>query len=147
MGTNFYLITRNKQFVEKYFPIEYEVTNKPFFRYEIHLNKRSCGWKILYQAHSKAWNSVEEMLDFIRKHNNKVKIFDEYEKEYTLEEYIKEVVEWDKDYKKEEIYYDDTVGYIMTPIDHVEISKRSRDMYINYWHDKDGYDFTNAEFC
>ena len=147
MGTNFYLITRNKQFVEKYFPIEYEVTNKPYFRYEIHLNKRSCGWKILYQAHFKAWNSVEEMLDFIRKHNNKVKIFDEYEKEYTLEEYIKEVVEWDKDYKKEEIYYDDTVGYIMTPIDHVEISKRSRDMYINYWHDKDGYDFTNAEFC
>lgn len=149
MGTNFYLTTSNKKFVKKYFTGEYELTYDPYFRYEIHLNKRSCGWKILYQAHPKAWNSVEEMLEFIKKYSNKVEIYDEYNSRYTLEEYIKEVVEWDKNYEKKKIYYDEIVGYIMTPIDHVEMEKRDkRGSYYNihYWHDKDGYDFTDVEF-
>ena len=150
MGTNFYLMVKDKKFAEKYFPEEYNLTDVPYFGYEIHLNKRSSGWKILYQAHPKVWNSVEEMLNFINRHKRKVKIFDEYGNTYSLDQYIEEVVKWDKQYKKEEIYYDDNIGYIMTPIDHVEMEKRERKRSyenIHYWHDKDGFDFTDVEFC
>ncbi len=41
------------------------------------------------------------------------------------------------------------IGEIQAPIDHVEISERENDWSwsnVKYWHDKDGYDFTDQEF-
>lgn len=43
MGTNYYMIIKNKELVEKYFPNEYELTNSPYFGYEVHIGKQSFG--------------------------------------------------------------------------------------------------------
>ena len=64
MSTNYYMITKDKDFVKKYFPNEYELTDLPYFGYEVHIGKRSIGWKPLFQGHKKAYNSVSEMIDF-----------------------------------------------------------------------------------
>ena len=49
MSTNYYMITKDKDFVKKYFPNEYELTDLPYFGYEVHIGKRSIGWKPLFQ--------------------------------------------------------------------------------------------------
>lgn len=47
------------------------------------------------------------------------------------------------------IHYDDYIGKIRSPIDHVEMDQRDNRnswLKIKYWHDKDGYDFTDRPF-
>ena len=39
MGTNYYMMTKSKKLVEKYFPCEYEIVDTPYFGYEIHIGK------------------------------------------------------------------------------------------------------------
>ena len=69
MGTNYYLMTRNKQLAHKYFAVEndwgitdeeYKIVDDPYLGYEIHLNKCSCGWRPLFQRH-KSFKSWEEL--------------------------------------------------------------------------------------
>ena len=52
MGTNFYLMSRNKKLMREHFAveteydikdIEYAIVDEPYLGYEIHLNKLSCG--------------------------------------------------------------------------------------------------------
>ena len=38
MGTNYYMMTKSKKLVEKYFPCEYEIVDTPYFGYEIHID-------------------------------------------------------------------------------------------------------------
>lgn len=45
MSTNYYMLSQSKGFAEKYFHGEYELTDTPMFGYEIHIGKRSMGWK------------------------------------------------------------------------------------------------------
>ena len=49
MGTNYYMIMKDKELVTKYFDNEYELTDLPYFGYEVHIGKRSCGWKPLFE--------------------------------------------------------------------------------------------------
>ena len=148
MGTNFYMITKNKELVKQYFQDEYEIVDEPYLSYEIHICKRNAGWKILYQAHKNAYDSVEKLLLFLKQHPE-VYIYDEYGRAFSINQFEEDVVDWDKNYKKETIYYNNDIGEIQTPIDHVEISSRDRTIWnhkIQYWHDKDGYDFTEGDF-
>ena len=59
-------MTKSKKLVEKYFPYEYEIVDTPYFGYEIHIGKRSCGWKPLFQEHKNAYDSVEGMKESSR---------------------------------------------------------------------------------
>ncbi len=173
MGTNFYMMTTNKELVEEHFPNEYEIVDTPYFGYEIHIGKRSCGWKPLFCEHKNAYDSVEGMRKFIRNNNNDIRIFDEYNREFSLEELEDELITWGE---QQEICYmkhipegipDKVFGgkkylvestkddYDITiPFDHIEYEKleieRNNWRYENgsyYSKDRDGYDFMKGEFC
>lgn len=167
------MMTKSKKLVEKHFPCEYKITDIPYFGYEIHIGKRSAGWKPLFQEHKNAYNSVEEMKGFIRKHQRSIRIFDEYAREFTLEQLEEELITWGE---QQEIHYmkhipegvtDEVFGGkkylvestkddydIMIPFDHMEFEKL--DPYREfckckhqsyYSKDKDGYDFMKGDFC
>lgn len=149
MGTNYYMMTTNKDLVEKHFPNEYGVTDSPYFGYEIHIGKRSCGWKPLFQEHKNAYTSVKEMLGFFLVNKNDIRIFDEYERELDIDELNEELITWEEKQEKKMIHYDGVPGLIQSPIDHVEMVNREPNrccIYPKYWHDKDGYDFIKGDF-
>lgn len=175
MGTNFYMMTKSKKLVEKHFPCEYEIVDTPYFGYEIHIGKRSCGWKPLFQEHKNAYDSVEGMKEFIRKHQKSIRIFDEYCREFTLEELEDELITWGEQqqirYMKHipEGVHDEVFGgkkylvestkddYDITiPFDHMEYERLDpyREFHgyryekqSHYSKDKDGYDFMKGDFC
>lgn len=172
MGTNYYLMTTNKELAKKYFPNEFELVDSPYFGYEIHIAKRSLGWKVLYQGHRKAYASVEGLKNFIRKHQKDIRIFDEYKEEFTLLQLDDELFERDKRIEKipvkfvpqgipnkifggKDYFVEGTWDdYDLTrPYDHLEYSeldpysKKYHEYKNFYYHDKDGYDFTDREFC
>ena len=173
MGTNFYMMTTKKDLVEKHFSLEYEIVDTPYFGYKIHIGKRSYGWKPLFAEHQDAYHSVMEMKDFIKTNQKDIRIFDEYNREFTLEELETEFINWDK---QQEIRYmkhipegipDELFGgkkylvestqddYDITiPYDHIEYEKleikRNNIRYENqsyYFKDKDGYDFMKGWFA
>lgn len=173
MGTNFYMITKSKKLVEKYFPYEYEIVDSPYFGYKIHIGKRSYGWKPIFREHKNAYDSVEGMKMFISKNKKSIHIFDEYNEEFSLEKLEDELITWGE---QQEVHYmkhipegvpDEVFGgkkyliestkddYDITiPFDHIEYEKLEirrddwryeRQSY--YTKDKDGYDFMKGEFC
>ena len=175
MGTNYYMMIKNKELVEKYFPNEYELTDSPCFGYEVHIGKQSFGWKPLFEWHGNAYKSVEDMLNFLKIHDIYIEIFDEYEKSFSIDELKEDFIDWEnhqqvrymkyvpegvnniifggKDYLVEstEEDYD-----IKMPYDHVEYHKLdpyNERRYMDesrepmYFHDKDGYDFTKGWFA
>lgn len=153
MGTNYYMITKSKELVEKYFPNEYELVDSPYFGYEIHIGKRSCGWKPLFEQHKNAYDSVEELINFIKSHSNDINIIDEYSREFTIEGLCEELITWGDNQTKRRLAFnggnltEDKNGELETPIDHVKYSEFDKNCWnINYWHDKDGYDFTDRSF-
>lgn len=174
MGTNFYMMSTNKELVEKYFPFEYEIVDSPYFGYEIHIGKRSCGWKPLFQNHDNAYKSVAEMKDFIKLHENDIRIFDEYEREFTLEELQDELIDWSKhqetrymkfipegvtskffggkDYLIESTKDDYDITIPFDPIEYEKLDPyrkrwwRDRKREPMYTKDKDDYDFMKGTF-
>ena len=148
MSTNYYMMITDKELVKKYFDGEYEIVDDPYLGYEIHIGKRSAGWKPLFEAHDNAYTSVSEMLNFIMNHPE-IHIFDEYGESLSIVQLTEELIDWAENQDKRMIHYDDYIGEIWSPIDHVEMDRRdSRNLWlkIKYWHDKDGYDFTDRMF-
>ena len=94
MGTNYYMMIENKELVEKYFPNEYELTDSPCFGYEVHIGKQSFGWKPLFEWHGNAYKSVEDMLNFLKIHDTYIEIFDEYEKNFSIDELKEDFIDW-----------------------------------------------------
>ena len=106
MGTNYYMITKNKDLAHKYFATEcdyggeypeyldqeYELHDMPDYYYEIHLNKLSYGWKPLFQVH-KAFSTFKELEQFYLDHKDDLTFEDEYGRTYTFEQYKKKVVD------------------------------------------------------
>jgi hypothetical protein len=100
MGTNYYFKTKSKRLVKKYFAqsddyctwaAEYTLEDEPYFHYEIHLNKCSCGWRTLFQKH-KCFSSFKELEEFYFKHQRYLKIFNEYGEEFTWNDYKDRVI-------------------------------------------------------
>lgn len=142
------MMTTDKELVKKYFDGEYEIVDDPYLGYEIHIGKRSAGWKPLFEAHDNAYTSVSEMLDFIMNHPE-IHIFDEYGESFSIAQLKEELIDWAENQEKIMIHYDDYIGEIQSPIDHVEMDRRDNRnpwLKIHYWHDKDGYDFTDRPF-
>lgn len=142
-------MTTDKKLVKKYFDGEYEIVDDPYLGYEVHIGKRSSGWKPLFEAHENAYNSASGLLDFLQKYHDKIEIYDEYNKLLSISKLKEELIDWAENQEKRMIHYDDYIGDIQAPIDHVEMDQRD-DRYpwlkIKYWHDKDGYDFTDRTF-
>ena len=99
MGTNFYFMTKNKELAHKHFAIEhdwgvsdeeYKIVDDPCFRYEIHLNKLSMGWRPLFQKH-KEFSSWDELESFYMKHKDDLEIYDEYDDKYEWIDYKKKI--------------------------------------------------------
>ena len=148
MSTNYYMMTTNKELVKKYFDGEYEIVDEPYLGYEIHIGKRSSGWRPLFEAHEKAYTSVSEMMEFIMNHPE-IHIFNEYGESIAIAQLKEELVDWAENQEKRMIHYDDYIGEIQAPIDHVEMDQRDNRnswLKIHYWHDKDGHDFTDRPF-
>ena len=136
------MMTTDKELVKKYFDGEYEIVDDPYLGYEIHIGKRSAGWKPLFEAHDNAYTSVSEMLDFIMNHPE-IHIFDEYGESFSIAQLKEELIDWAENQEKIMIHYDDYIGEIQSPIDHVEMDRRDNRnpwLKIHYWHDKDGYE-------
>lgn len=124
MGTNFYL-----RHDSGYGEIQ-----------EIHIAKTSCGWLPLFET-SRNINSVKDIKsaydtgDFI--------IIDEYDEEYTWEQFEKRVLNHNKDDPK-------ALSHIKPP-EHFSY-KDIRDYYGGYWTserfvvDDEGYEFSKDEF-
>ena len=142
------MMTTDKELVKKYFDGEYEIVDDPYLGYEIHIGKRSSGWRPLFEAHEQAYNSVSEMMGFIMNHPE-IHIFNEYGESIAIAQLKEELVDWAENQEKRMIHYDDYIGKIQAPIDHVEMNQRDNRnswLKIRYWHDKDGYDFTDRPF-
>lgn len=173
MSTNYYFVAENKEFVEKYFPGEYYLTDTPKFGYEVHIGKRSCGWKPLGQWHENAYKSAKEMIQFLNNNLDKIEIYDEYHHPMTVEDLIEKFINWADNQEIRYMKYipegvpDEIFGgrkylvestkddYDITiPYDHQEYEKI--DPYDKHWRikrksyyikDEDGFNFMEGDFC
>ena len=94
MGTNFYMMTSDKEAANEWFEDSYELTDYPQWGYSIHVAKTSGGWKPLFQEHSRI-HSVNDIKIIMS--TGKFSIYDEYGTVYTWNEFVKRVVDWNKD--------------------------------------------------
>lgn len=99
MGTNFYLMSKNREFIRDNFAVrtdwgvvdkEYDITDDPYLGYEIHLNKLSYGWRPLFQRH-KAFKTFKELDCFFHQNASELEIYDEYGKKFLWQEYFERV--------------------------------------------------------
>lgn len=151
MGTNYYMITKNKDLAHEYFAErcdyggeypeylnqEYELYDIPDFYYQIHLNKLSCGWKPLFQNH-KAFRTFNELEEFYKGHMNDITFEDEYGRSYTFKEYKQRVIKHSERtpepvkwvYKEDEICGRLGQKYLMT----IECEPEEADLWIPFDH-------------
>lgn len=172
MGTNYYMMTKNKEIVERYFPGEYELVDTPDFGYEVHIGKRSWGWKPLFEEHSNAYSSVEGLKEFLKVHSDNFCIYNEYNDVLTAEQLDKELFQWGENQEvKYWKYISDGVENkffsekthlisstlndydIKTPFDHIEYFNLAcrweewcRHRENPYLKDKAGYNFMKGRF-
>ena len=101
MGTNFYLMSRNKKLIREHFAveteydikdIEYAIVDEPYLGYEIHLNKLSCGWRPLFQRH-KTIKTFKELEEFCLKNKSVISIYDEYGRRYIISIHFFQIVD------------------------------------------------------
>lgn len=107
MGTNYYMITKNKDIAHKYFAElcdfggkypeilnkEYTLEELPEYRYVIHLNKLSWGWRPLFERHDKAFTTFQELEKFVDDHKDDLVFEDEYGEVYTFDEYKQHIID------------------------------------------------------
>ena len=106
---------------------------------ELHIGKRSCGWRFLFQSNN-YWKNTDELIDFYNKNKNFMCIIDEYNEVYDgdIEKFIKEEVQ---------PTYDN-----FSNISHIKYSKEHEYEYYysfenTYTLDKKyGYEFDSREF-
>ncbi len=156
MGTNFYRIPTESEMNERKFKLLQNVTDLKVtpsdiecgFRFvvddqwnsespwdtfingtNIHLGKRSYGWKFCWNFHdNKYYSNKEELLEFIRLG----RVVDEYGDEQDVEEFITMALEWfqpDGHIVNAEYEKDKSVGHVWGPkyydliIDGLRVSK------------------------
>lgn len=147
MGTNFYMMTRNKNLVEQYFPNRtdyscydcgYEIVDRPYLGYEIHICKRSFGWVPLFQKHENAYKSFDGLEQFYYENENNLEIYDEYERQYTFEKFKEEMIQHSK--RKEEpikwVYAPDIFSEGRSVLHTIECMEDEAELHIPIRHDE-----------
>lgn len=151
VGTNFYLMTKNKEIRDKYFGYDYKLTDEPDWGYQIHIAKTSAGWLPLFQSHDcfKSVKQLKKMYDtgyFI--------LSDEYGTTYNWDEFDERVLQFNGGVKgvaprkkitqdKTYPFYDKNLPDYM-PISHFDYGHGMYDS--EYFTDLDGYEFSKREF-
>ena len=144
------MFSKNKEFVQKYAPYSYELTDEPEFGYEIHIAKTSAGWLPLFQGHKDGINSVAGYKA----------AYDEYGVEYNWEAFDERVIKFNGGIrgfqKPEKINQDKTSPFYdkslpdYRPISHIEGSPQSYKYLFrepnHYFVDPEGYEFSSTEF-
>ena len=159
MGTNFYMITKNKTMASIYAPYSYELTDTPYFGYEIHVAKTSCGWLPLFQGHKNGINSVSEYKAAYE--TGEFDIVDEYGTSYNWDEFEDRVLKFNGGVrgtqKPEKIEQDKNSSFYdknlpeYKPISHISGNIQSYrymfvETYDDYFTDLDGFEFDRREF-
>lgn len=158
MGTNFYMITKNKELAQHYAPYSYELVDSPYFGYEIHICKTSCGWLPLWQAHKNGINSVAEYKTAYE--SNEFEIYDEYGVQYNWDAFNDRVLKFNggilgvQEPEKIEQNRNSRYDYHLPeygPISHIGGSKQSykydfAEFYNDYFADSEGYEFSTTNF-
>ena len=158
MGTNFFMITKNKEMAQQYAPYSYELTDEPYFGYEIHVAKTSCGWLPLFQGHKDGINSVAEYKAAYD--TGEFKIYDEYRREYNWDAFDDRVLKFNGgvlnmqkpekiEQDKNSPYYDKNLPKYY-PVSHISGNPQSY-KYDNWFasdnfKDPDGFEFSRSEF-
>ena len=159
MGTNFYMITKNKTMASIYAPYSYELTDTPYFGYEIHIAKTSCGWLPLFQGHKDGINSVSEYKAAYE--TGEFDIVDEYGTSYNWDEFEDRVLKFNGGIRgvqdpekierdKSSIFYDKNLPEY-SPISHIGGTKQSykydfEEFYNDYFEDSEGFEFDKRSF-
>lgn len=159
MGTNFYMITKNKTMASIYAPYSYELTDTPYFGYEIHVAKTSCGWLPLFQGHKNGINSVSEYKAAYE--TGEFDIVDEYGTSYNWNEFEDRVLKFNGGIRgvqdpekierdKSSIFYDKNLPEY-SPISHIGGTKQSykydfEEFYNDYFEDSEGFEFDRRDF-
>lgn len=153
MSTNFYMITKNKEQAQRYAPYSYELTDEPYFGYEIHIAKTSAGWLPLFQAHKNGIDSVAEYKNAYD--TGEFRIYDEYGCEYNWNAFDARVLKHNGGIlgvqKPEKIeqnkcsrWYDKNMPDYY-PISHIQGNPQSykfiNQFVNNYFVDSQGYEF------
>ena len=145
MGTNFYLMSRNKKLIREHFAveteydikdIEYAIVDEPYLGYEIHLNKLSCGWRPLFQRH-KTIKTFKELEEFCLKNKSVISIYDEYGRRYTWKQYFEKVYEHSQQKKQPRkwIYdIDSTFPNCGSRLQNVSCTEQEAEIYIPFCH-------------
>lgn len=159
MGTNFYMITKNKTMASIYAPYSYELTDTPYFGYEIHVAKTSCGWLPLFQGHKNGINSVSEYKAAYE--TGEFDIVDEYGTSYNWDEFEDRVLKFNGGVRgtqkpekierdKSSMFYDKNLPEY-SPISHIGGTKQSykydfEEFYNDYFEDSEGFEFDRRDF-
>ena len=158
MGTNFYMITKNKKLAQRYAPYSYELTDEPYFGYEIHVAKTSCGWLPAWQGHKDGINSVAEYKAAYD--TGEFKIYDEYGTEYNWDAFDDRVLKFNGgilgvqkpkkiEQNKRSRWYDKNMPDYY-PISHISGSPQSYkfdNWFANdHFKDPDGFEFSMRSF-
>lgn len=105
---------------------------------ELHIGKRSCGWKFLFQSNN-YWKNTDELIDFYNKNKRFMCIINEYNEVYNkgIEDFIKEEVQ---------PTYDN-----LSNTSHIKYSKEHEYDYYGFGNtytldEKYGYEFDSREF-
>lgn len=152
------MFSKNKEFVQKYAPYSYELTDGPEFWYEIHIAKTSAGWLPLFQGHKDGINSVAGYKAAYD--SGESKIYDEYGVEYNWEAFDERVLKFNGGVrgvqKPEKINQDKTSPFYdkslpdYRPISHIGGSTQSYKYLFRepnrYFVDPEGYEFSSTEF-
>jgi len=160
MAVNYYLISTDKAWIVKYFGERYAdewmLVDTPFFGYSVHIGKRAEGWKPLFQTHNRAYRTVQEMVEFLHREEDKFRIYDEFGRELRIDELVDELVHWGENQRECRLRYvegmllEDPEGELKTPVDYLEYSKldtRRGNKRPHYWKDRAGYNFRDGYFC
>ena len=132
MGTNFYLMTKNKSMAQQYAPYSYMLTDYPMAGYEIHVAKTSGGWLPLFQAHKDGIRSIKQYKEAYN--TGEFEIYDEYGDKYSWEEFDERVLQFNggrvgiqkpEKVKKTKYESSDKSMPDYTPISHIPGSKQS----------------------
>ena len=138
MGTNFYMMTADKDAAIEWFCNYYDMTDFPTCGYSIHIAKTSCGWRPHFQAHQRI-HSVNDIK--IVYGTGKFTIYDEYGEIYTWDEFKKRVIDWNKDNPDVNVH-----------VNPDRSNPNFKDIYGYYYSDSreflsaDGYEFSTCEF-
>lgn len=152
------MITKNKELAQQYAPYSYELTDEPYFGYQIHVAKTSCGWLPIWQGHKDGINSVAEYKAAYD--TGEFKIYDEYGTEYNWDAFDDRVIKFNGgvlgakkpekiEQDKNSRWYDKNMPDYY-PVSHISGSPQSY-KYDNWFvndnfKDPDGFEFSRSEF-